>query len=152
MRKPISDDGDRDKSADLFDDRARLAGIVRLLGNNATDGEIIAAARALNRTLEGAGGLHSLAEFLKANWRPPQSEPRPREWPWSAQPKPPPEPKFDWQILADRLLQYLGLLIRSARIDEFDFLTNMRRSRSCPTEKQWKWMSDIEARLPRRAA
>jgi hypothetical protein len=142
MRRPLSEDDERGKIGDLFDDRERIAALIRLLGNGASDGEIVAAARALDRTLADSGGLHSLAEFLKAHWRPPV------EPPWRAQPKPPPAPKYDWQILADRLLQYPEILIRSERIDELDFLHNMRRSRACPTDKQWKWMGDIEARIP----
>jgi hypothetical protein len=146
MRRHVYGEAERGKIGDLFDDRLRIEKLIRLLGNNASDTEIVGAARALDRTLADSGGLHALADFLKKNWTPPQSEPPPPREAWS--PKPPPAPKFDWQILADRLLQYPELLIRSDRIDEVDFLHNMRRSRSCPTDKQWKWMGDIEARIP----
>jgi hypothetical protein len=61
---------------------------------------------------------------------------------------PPAAKPFDWQILAERLLAHPELLIVSSKINEVDFLQNMRRSRACPSERQWKWMGDIEARLP----
>jgi hypothetical protein len=142
MRRPVSDADERGKIGDLFDDRERIAALIRLFGNGASDGEIVAAARALDRTLADSGGLHSLAEFLKAHWRPPI------EPPWRAQPKPPPELKYEWQFLADHLLHYPELLIVSDKIDEPDFLRNMRKSRMSPSEKQWKWMADIQSRLP----
>jgi hypothetical protein len=143
MRRPVSEDDERGKIGDLFDDRERIAAIVRLFGNGASDGEIIAAARALNRVLADSGGLHSLAEFLKANWRPPI------EPPWRAQPKPPPAPKFEWQAEALRLLQYPQFLIREYP-DEIDFLTNVSKMRSCPSEGQWRWISDIQHAIDQR--
>jgi hypothetical protein len=142
MRRPIFEDDDRDKPRDLFDDRERIEKLIRLLGNGASDTEIVGAARALDRMLADSGGLHSLAEFLKAHWHPPV------EPPWRAQPKPPPAPKYEWQFLADHLLGYPELLIVSEKIDEPDFLRNMRKSRMSPSEKQWKWMADIQSRLP----
>jgi hypothetical protein len=116
-----------------------IAKLSRLLASP-VEGEVVGAARALDWILANAGGFHHLAEFVEAHWRPPIVIQR--------QPKPPPEPKHDWQILAARLLHYPEVLIVSARIDEVNFLNNMRRSRGAPSEKQWKWLSDIEARLP----
>jgi hypothetical protein len=141
MRRPILEADERGKIGDLFDDRERIAAIVRLFGNGAADGEIIAAARALNRVLADSGGLHSFAEFIKAHWRPPIVV-------QAYAPKPPPEPKYEWQFLADHLLGYPELLIVSEKIDEPDFLRNMRKSRACPSERQWKWLNDIQSRLP----
>jgi hypothetical protein len=140
MWRQVSEDNERDKPRDLFDPSEKAAKLIRMLGNGASDTEIVGAARALDRTLEGVGGLHHLADIVEANWHPPIQ---------IKQPQPQPEPKHDWQILAARLLRtHASVLIRSDRIDEVDFLTNMRKSRSCPTDKQWKWMGDIEARLP----
>jgi hypothetical protein len=141
MPQHVSEDFAASKPRDLFDPTTRIVALLRMLGNGASDTEIIGAAKALERTLEGAGGLHGLADFVDANWRPPAPAP-------DHPAPPPPAPKYDWQILADRLLRYPELLIVSDRIDEVDFLHNMRKSRACPSDKQWKWMGDIEARLP----
>jgi hypothetical protein len=138
MRRPVSEEDERDKPRDLFDDRDRIAALIRLFGNGASDGEIVAAARALDRMLADSGGLHSLAEFIKVHWHPPIVTPI----------KPPPEPRYEWQFLANHLLGYPELLIVSEKIDEVDFLTNMRKSRACPSERQWKWLNDIQSRLP----
>jgi hypothetical protein len=142
-RQHLSDDDERDKRderpRDLFDPTDRIAKLIRLLASP-VDGEVVGAARALHRVLADAGGFHHLADVVEANWRPPiVIQPLP---------KPPPEPKHDWQISAARLLQHPEILIVSARIDEIDFLINIRKSRVAPSEKQWKWLGDIEARLP----
>jgi hypothetical protein len=139
MRRHVSQEAERDKSFDLFDDRERIAALIRHLGNGASDTEIIGAARALDRTLEGAGGLHHLADVVEANWRPPihlKPEPaatgrQPQSW-----------SRPEWQAEALRLLQYPQFLIREYP-DEIDFLTNVSRMRACPSEGQWRWMSDI---------
>jgi hypothetical protein len=85
------------KLRDLFDvPTDKVAKLIRMLGNGASDSEIIGAAKALSHTLEGVGGLHHLADVIEAHWRPPAPAPEP--------PPPPPAPKYDWQILAERLL------------------------------------------------
>jgi hypothetical protein len=142
MRRPISEDDDRNKPRDLFDPTDKVAKLIRMLGNGASDAEILGAARALDRTLEGAGGLHHLADVVEAHWRPPPPPPPREAWSWRAQPKPPPAPKFEWQAEALRLLQYPQFLIREYP-DEIDFLTNVSKMRSCPSEGQWRWLSDI---------
>jgi hypothetical protein len=149
MRRHVRQEADRDKSFDLFDPTDKVAKLIRMLGNGASDAEIIGAARALDRTLEGAGGLHHLADVVEAHWRPPQPEPPPREaWSWRAKP-PPPAPKFEWQAEASRLLQYPQFLIREYP-DEIDFLTNVSKMRSCPSESQWRWMCDIQHAVDQR--
>jgi hypothetical protein len=144
MRRHVRQEADRDKSFDLFDPTDKVAKLVRMLGNNASDSEVLASARALDRTLADCGGLHHLADIIKANWRPPavvRSDPPP----WRAQPKPPTE----WQAEALRLLQYPQFLIREYP-DEIDFLTNVSKMRSCPSEGQWRWMSDIQHAVDQR--
>ena len=84
--------------------------------------------------LLGAGGRHHLADVIEANWRSPIV----------IKPTIQPEPN-DWQILAGRLLEFPQILLGCR---ERDFLENMRRSKIPPTDKQWKWLGDIEARLP----
>jgi hypothetical protein len=101
-----------------------IAKLIRLLASP-VDRKVVAAVRAL---LDSAGIDH-LADVVEANWRPP----------------PEPKLKHDWQIRAAHLLRYLEIL-RGDR--ELDFLQNMRRSRTAPTEKQWKRLGSIEARLP----
>jgi hypothetical protein len=131
----VHERNERDKRPrDLFDPTDRIAKLIRLL-SSPVDGEVVNAARALDRVLAGAGGFHHLAEVVEANWYP---QPPPK-------PKPPPEPKHDWQIMAAHLLKYRHVLLGSR---ELDFLQNMQRSRTAPTDKQWKWLGDIEARLP----
>jgi hypothetical protein len=132
----VPEDFASSKPRDLFDPTDRIVALLRMLGNGASETEIIQAARALERTLEGAGGLHHLAEVISLHWRPP------------APAKPEPPPKYEWQILAERLLQFPELLIVSAKINEPGFLHNMARAYACPSERQWKWMADIERRLP----
>ena len=136
MWRRISVETERDKSRDLFDPTDKIGKLIRMLGNGASDNEIIGAARALDRMLADSGGLPHLADIVDTHWRPPPKL------------KPQPEPKYEWQIMAAKLLQHPGLLIISSKINELHFLQNMRRSRACPTDKQWKWMGDIEARLP----
>jgi hypothetical protein len=138
-RQHVSDGNERDKRPrDLFDPTDRIAKLIRLLASP-VDGEVVNAARALHRVLADAGRFHHLADIVEANWHPPIAiQPPPK-------PKPPPEPKHDWQILAARLLQHREVLLGSR---ELDFLQNMLRSRTAPTDKQWKWLGDIEARLP----
>jgi hypothetical protein len=136
-RQHVSDGNKRDKRPrDLFDPTDRIAKLIRLLASP-VDGEVVGAARALHRVLADAGDFHYLADVVEAHWQPPVVIQPP--------PKPPPEPKHDWQILAAAIPD---ILIVSERIDEIDFLTNMRKSRVAPSEKQWKWLGDIEARLP----
>ena len=132
MRHVYGED-DHDKIGDLFDDRDRIEKLIRMLGNNASDTEIVAAARALDRTLADSGGSHHLADVVKANWRPPAPEPPP---------SPPLSPKYDWQVDALRLLRYPQFLIREYP-NEIDFLTNVSRMRACPSESQWRWLDDI---------
>ena len=93
--------------------------------------DVIGAARALDRTLEGVGGLHRLADVVEANWHPPITV---RPEPQSRRP--------EWKAEALRLLQYPQFLIREYP-DEIDFLTNVSKMRSCPSEGQWRWLSDI---------
>ena len=139
MWRQVSEENERDKPRDLFDPNDRIAKLIRLLASD-KDGEVVGAVRALHRVLADAGGFHHLAGIVKTHWRPPIVV--------QPAPKPPPKPKHDWQILAARLLQFPDILIVSTQIDEVDFLTNMRKSRVAPSEKQWKWLGDIEARLP----
>jgi hypothetical protein len=135
MWREVPDEKEKDKRPrDLFDATDKLAKLIRLL-SSPVDGEVVSAARALHRVLTDAGGFHHLADVVEAHWRPPVV----------VQPPPkPPEPKYDWQILAARLLKFRHVLLGDR---ELDFLQNMRRSQTAPTDKQWKWMGDIEARL-----
>jgi hypothetical protein len=71
MRRPVYEENERDKPRDLFDDRERIAKLIRLFGNGASDTEIIGAARALDRMLSDNGGLHHLADIVENNWHPP---------------------------------------------------------------------------------
>jgi hypothetical protein len=61
------------------------------------DGEVIGAARALDRTLANNGGFHHLASVVEEHWQPPPAEPKP-EW---------------WQTLAARLLEHPEILLGS---------------------------------------
>jgi hypothetical protein len=131
-RQQISDGKERDKPRDLFDPIDRIAKLIRLLASP-VDGEVMGAPQALDRLLADAGGFHHLAHVVEANWRPPIVV------------KPKPKPKHEWQIQAAHLLQYREILLGDR---ELDFLQNMQRSRTAPTDKQWKWLGDIEARLP----
>jgi hypothetical protein len=81
----------RAKSADV--NTSKLAKLIRLLGSN-RDGEVIAAARALQRTLEASGkDLHDLADAVTAGLRPP---PPPRQRSLA-----PPEPdRTNWEAMA----------------------------------------------------
>jgi hypothetical protein len=118
------------KALDLFDPRDGIAKLIRLLASP-VDGEVVGAARPLDRVLTCAGGFH-LADVVEANWKPP-AKPKP-EW---------------WQLLAGNLLEHPEILLGSR---ERDFLRNVQRSPVQPTNKQVKWMNNIAARLPQRMA
>jgi hypothetical protein len=107
----------------------RIAKLIQLFASP-VDGKVVGAARALDRVLTCAGGFHHLADVVEAHWRAPIVVP--------------PEPKPGWQIPAARLLQYPNILLGNR---ESDVLQNKQRSRIAPTDKPWKWLGDIEARL-----
>jgi hypothetical protein len=129
MRRPVQDECGGGKPHST-----RIGNLIRLL-SSPHDGEAMGAVRALDRVLAHAGGFHHLADVIETHWRPPIV----------IKPTFQPEPDPDWQILAARLLQYPQILLGSR---ERDFLENMKRSVIPPSDKQWKWLSDIEGRLP----
>jgi hypothetical protein len=128
---------ERDGGKPLDADPHKVGKLIRLL-SSPVDGEVIGAVRA-RRVLAGFGGFHHLADLIEVHWHPPIVVA--------------PEPtKPDWQVMAAELLEHPELLIVSARINEVDFLANMRRSRVPPTDRQRKWMGDIAARREQRRA
>lgn len=115
----------------------QIGKLIRLLGSP-IDAEAIAAARAMARVLTEAGtDFPHLADIVEKGWR----EPPPIIVAMKARP--------EWQTFAAELLKHQEVLLGSC---ELDFLNNMSRSQFCPTEKQWKWLGDIQARIPQRAA
>jgi hypothetical protein len=116
----------------------RIGKLVRLL-SSPQDHEVLAAARALVR----AADVHALADVVERHWHPlpvqDELELEPADKPW--------------QAAAQELLRHAHVLgMRGNRFDqklyarEFDFLTNMRKSRFAPTAGQEKWLADIAAR------
>lgn len=104
------------------DNDGKLAKLVLMLSSNA-DGEVVAAAKAIDRTLKASGcDWHYLARVLSS----PDQCTKP--------------PESDWHSVA------LGLLSRGGfNPRERDFLRNMARCAS-PSQKQKAWLTDLYAR------
>jgi hypothetical protein len=103
----------------------RLGKLIPLLGSD-RDGEVIGAARAIDRLLKSAGrDWHDLAALLRL--------PAPR-WEIAAD---------DWQSVARFCAE------NSTRLTEreLDFLATLASWRGRPTEKQFAWLRKIAARL-----
>ncbi len=100
----------------------RVAQFIRLLGSD-VDGEVVAATRALGKTLRAAGiDWHDLAIAVESGFR--------------AQPRPVNRP---WQATARELLRRGGRL----RPHELDFLQSMATWPTPPTVRQAAWLADI---------
>jgi hypothetical protein len=114
----------------------KIAKLIRLMAST-IDGECLNAVRALGGVLESAGvDFHYLSAAVAEGWRDPvttvlQLRPRPR-----------------WQTFASELLTHPHYLLEN----EFNFLHNMERAPYEPTARQWKWLGDIQARIPQREA
>ena len=120
----------------ISDPGDKIGKLIRLMAST-LDGEALGAVRALDNVLRANGcDFHYLASIIKTHWTDPESvvvEMRPRP---------------EWQTIASRLLTYPAILLEK----EFDFLNNMSRSVFEPTQRQWKWLADIESEFPRREA
>jgi hypothetical protein len=113
--------------------RTRLAHLIRLLASD-RDGEIVAAALALGRALRSVElDIHAIADLVLHGGKMPAVA--------SMGPKP-------WQGAARRFLDHPHLL----RHGEHEFLKNISRRSATPTEKQARWLADIEQRILRAAA
>ena len=114
----------------------KIGKLIRLMAST-IDGECLNAVRALDAVLRSVGAdFHYMADIVRTNWQDPeavviQMRPRPQ-----------------WQTLASELLTYPAFLLEK----EFYFLNNVARSPFPPTPRQWKWIRDVESRLPRREA
>jgi hypothetical protein len=103
----------------------RLGKIIPLLGSD-RDGEVIGAARAIDRLLKSVGrDWHDVAALLRL---PAQCRQIAAD---------------DWQSVAQFCVQ------NSARLSEreLDFLATLASWRGRPTEKQFAWLRKIAARL-----
>jgi hypothetical protein len=132
----------------------KVARLVRLLGSP-VDGESLAAARALDRTLKGAGpDLHDLAAIVE------RPEPAPRI---VYQPAPPAEPPRSYSRSPDpdgrrrdrARVQWLLLAPETLREAELDFLRSIRvrLAGGRPlTSRQSEWLDAIYARASREYA
>lgn len=101
----------------------RVGQLVRLLGST-SDGEALAACRALDRTLKQVGrDFHDLARVAETHLAAPASE-RPT-----------------WQTRAGNLLRLAAGNLSKA---EIDFLLSMSTWPSPPSEKQARWLAAIE--------
>jgi hypothetical protein len=148
--------------SDLFSSKA--AKLVRLL-SSPVDGEALNALRSLGRAMaEAKLDHHWLADLVERAWSE-RTTPPPRRWQrWHRQERPAwgpePEPeRMPWQAQAETLLRdHDGIIgMRGSKLDqklrdrELSFLTNMRKSRTAPSDFQDKWLNDIANRV-RRAA
>ena len=115
----------------------RLRKLLLMLSSN-QDGEVVGAARAIGRTLQGVGAdWHALAGLLT---EPPQPRKAPR----------PDDDAFadDWREMRRFCLDRDWLL----RDREREFLTSIGDWRGTLTDKQFAWLASIHARVRRHAA
>ena len=104
----------------------RLKQLLLMLSSSAP-GEIVAAAHAITRTLQGAGAdWHDLAARLSA---PPEPHSR--------------DDDDDWREICRYCLEREELL----HPREFEFLYSLRQWRRSPSEKQFAWLMSIYRRL-----
>jgi hypothetical protein len=107
----------------------RLKSLLLLLSSD-RDGDVVAAARAVGRTLKSAGGdWHDLTDLLTA-----ASAPRHDD-------------KNDWRAMREFCALHGDLLT----LREWDFVNSLQRWRGTITAKQRNWLEAIYARI-RRAA
>ena len=124
----------------------RLSKLLPLLGSD-KDGEVVATARAIGRTLSSAGlDFHALAAVVE---RPPvvvtMAAAKPRKTRKAPRPKPSP---FDSELL--RLVRLLLEQRHRVKPGEADFLDSMFMLLSAgrqATFKQAEWVHDIDRRL-----
>ncbi|KAB0680068.1 hypothetical protein F6X38_09665 [Aureimonas leprariae] len=124
----------------------KLSKLLPLLGSD-KDGEVIATARAIGRTLSAAGlDFHALAEAIE---RPPVvltvAARRPQQ---SRKPSPPRPSPFDSELL--RLVAVLRVQQTRLKHGEADFLDSMFVALSSGRQaspKQEQWLRDIDRRL-----
>jgi hypothetical protein len=107
---------------------SQIGKLIRLLGSD-KDGEVVATARALGRTLKATGrDWHDLADVAER---------------YLARPTIPVRPP--WQMLAQECLRQGGAYRLKA--GERQFLVGMTNWTSEPSERQWAWLRAIAAAL-----
>src|SRR5262249_2960317 len=115
----------------------RLKKLLLMLSSE-RDGEIVNAARLINRTLRGAGAdWHDLVAGLLTPARAPTQTARDRN-----------DGDLDWRAMREFCLQHLYLL----RPREHEFIASLGGWRGLLTEKQSAWLSSIYARVRRATA
>jgi hypothetical protein len=119
----------------------RIGALVRLLSSDKA-GEVLASARAINRTLESAGAdIHHLADVVEHGLTHP-----------TLAPPTPPEEEGDYEDVP-AMLHYCVLYIDRLDGREADFIRSMRRYQARfradfqPSQKQVNWLLSIYYRL-----
>lgn len=113
----------------------RIGELIRLLSSD-KDGEVVAAAGALGRTLRNLGfDWHDLANTVEARLG--ELTVQPLVWPE--------QPPLNWRRVLEQCFSFTGPEV--LREKEIDFLDSMRRWRGLPTKKQWQWLVNIATRL-----
>ncbi len=112
--------------------------------SNPNDDQAFGTLRALGRALTECGSsFDQLAGIIESHWHQPDAV----VVDINASKKP--KKQQEWQAEATELLRtHADVLIVSDKINEPDFLTNISRQRSAPSELQEKWMGDIKNRIP----
>lgn len=120
-------------SADLAIVAPKVGQMIRLLASD-KDGEVIAAVRAIGRTLRSVGeDFHSLARIVESR-APVETSRSDCDWSWRT--------RVEWCLV--EVPQFLSP-------KESAFLNDMLEFEE-PTEKQWAWIERIFARERRRAS
>ena len=123
----------------------RLSKLLPLLGSD-KDGEVVATARAIGRTLQGAGlDFHALAAAVESPPVVTVAAAKPKATRRASRPKPSP---FDAELL--RLVRLLLEQRHRVKPGEADFLDSMFMLLSAgrqATFKQAEWVRDIDRRL-----
>lgn len=115
----------------LQDCLPRLKSLLLMLSSD-RDGEVVAAARAVERTLKSAGAdWHDLAGLLT-------TAPAKTNNPTAT----------DWRAMRDYCAQHSDLLQQRER----DLVDTLQRWKGAPTDKQLAWLAAIYQRLHRRHA
>lgn len=110
----------------------KLGKLLRLLASD-KDGEVVAAARAITRTLRAEGqDIHALADVVERIPLAPQKETRS-----------PPDKPSDWRTMRSFCLKHQNQL--STR--ELEFITSLGRWRGKLTPKQSDWLQAIYERI-----
>jgi hypothetical protein len=113
--------------------RPKVGKLIRLLASD-QDGEVVASARALHRTLRNAGlDFNDLGQMIEAPTRPYQRTA---------------DPNSDWHAMARACAEYVHELSDRER----SFVRSMTKWRGEPSEKQLDWLIAIFERIREDAA